>query len=279
MKTRVTSLLVTTFILSASLSSHAEILMAWKRTPLPIDLHVNQERIIFVDKNVAVGLPPELDKSKIQVQSMGGAVYLKSLAVFDLQRIQLRDVETGQIILLDLRSQNRQEKLDSVRIVNETVENNVNTISQTQMPDPENEQKIESNLPAPAALVRYAAQSLYAPLRTVEPLPGVRRIATKLPKNIPNLMPNLSLSAMPLESWGLDNYVVTAIRLKNQMNYQVNLDPKYLQGYFYSAAFQHHWLGPKGSSEDTTIVYIVTEGSPNHAFIIPRTVKAKSAKN
>ncbi|MDP8189069.1 TIGR03749 family integrating conjugative element protein [Pasteurella skyensis] len=276
MKNRETSLLLAILFLSVPFSSYAEILMPWKRTPLPIDLHVGQERIIFVDKNVQVGLPPSLD-GKLRVQSMGGAVYLKPTETFDLNRIQLRDIESGQIILLDLKSRSLKGKLESVRIIiDETVENNTKSVSQTQVADPKATNNIESSLPAPAALIRYAAQSLYAPLRTVEPLPGVRRITTKLPKNIPHLMSNLSLKATLLDSWGLGRYVVTAIKLENLASYQVNLDPRNLQGYFYSAAFQHDWLGAKGSSEDTTVVYLVTEGSPNRAFILPHTIKTKT---
>ncbi|WP_419851710.1 TIGR03749 family integrating conjugative element protein [Actinobacillus pleuropneumoniae] len=278
MNIRDTTLLLTALCLSSvSFSACAEILMPWKRTPLPIDLHVGEERVILVDKNVQVGLPPELD-GKLRVQSTGGAVYLKANTIFDLNRIQLRDVESGQIILIDLKSRAHKGKLESIRIVmDESVENSKLLVSQTQVPDLQAaETQQQSALPTPAALIRYAAQSLYAPLRTVEPLDGVRRVAAKLPKSIPNLMPNLTLNATPLDSWGLDGYVVTAIRLKNQAAHQVSLDPRDLQGYFYSAAFQHNWLGPKGTAEDTTVVYIVTEGNPNRAFILPRTAKAKN---
>ncbi|MDU8924316.1 TIGR03749 family integrating conjugative element protein [Pasteurellaceae bacterium LIM206] len=277
MNIRGATLLLTALCLStASFSACAEILMPWKRTPLPVDLHVGEERIIFVDRNVQVGLPPELD-GKLRVQSMGGAVYLKANTAFDLSRIQLRDVESGQIILIDLKSLIRKGKLESVRIViDEPVDSSRNLVSQTQVADLQaTRQKQPSALPAPAALTRYAAQSLYAPLRTVEPLDGVRRVAAKLPKSIPGLMPNLTLSATPLDSWGLDGYVVTAVRLKNQAAHQVSLDPRNLQGYFYSVTFQHNWLGPKGTAEDTTVAYIVTEGKPDRAFILPvRTMKA-----
>ncbi|AUI65871.1 TIGR03749 family integrating conjugative element protein [Glaesserella australis] len=270
------TLLLTTLL---SLPAQSEILMQWNRVPLPIDLNVNQERIVFVDKNVQVGLPSELD-GKLRVQSTGGAVYLKANETFDLNRIQLRDMETGQIVLLDVRSKANTGKLESVRIIfDESVSNNKTGIAQTDISDPDvsMENPVKSQLPPPAALTRYAAQSLYAPLRTVEPLPGVRRIAAKLPKSLPTLMPNLSILATPLDSWGLDGYVVTAVRLKNLAPYQVNLDPRYLQGYFYSATFQHNWLGKKGTPEDTTVVYLVTEGAPNQAFVPNVIVKKASS--
>lgn len=257
-------------------TANADILMPWKRIPLNIDLNVDNERIIFVDKNVKVGYPAELD-GKITIQSSGGAVYLKASEPFETQRIQLRDMESGQLILLDITSKANKEKLDAVRIVfDENVVNNHQKVDQTMLSDTDISEQKSSALPPPAALTRYAAQSLYAPLRTVEPLEGVRRVGVKLPKSLPNLMPNLTLSARPLESWGLDNYVVTAVRLKNLANERVTLDPRYLQGYFYSATFQHNWLGENGTPEDTTVVYLVTDGSPQNAFIpLPQIGKTK----
>ncbi|MGQ9444982.1 TIGR03749 family integrating conjugative element protein [[Pasteurella] aerogenes] len=264
-KTALTLLLMTvTPIVSA------EVLMQWNRVPLDINLNVNEERIIFVDKNVQVGIPSTLN-SKLRVQSSGGAVYLKALDVFDLNRIQLRDLESGQLILLDVRSRNNSGKLENVRLVfNDTVENNKVSVEQTRVTD-SLESTPKSNLPIPAALTRYAAQSLYAPLRTVEPLPGVKRMAMKLPKTLPTLLPNLSVRATPLETWGLDNYTVTAVKLQNLETFRVDLDPRYIQGNFYSATFQHSWLGSHGSLEDTTVVYLVVNGSPNQALIAPVT--------
>lgn len=259
--------------------SMAEKLMQWQRIPLPIDLHVNQERILFLDKNVQVGLPPELD-GKIEVQSMGGAVYLKAKAPFDLSRVQLRDIESGQIVLLDLKSRESQSVLEAVRIVFEdSVANNQEKIAQTSVTDEDNDLgKVQSALPIPAALVRYAAQSLYAPLRTVEPLAGVRRVALKLPKSLPTLIPNLPLYATPLESWGLADYVVTAVRLRNATAHKLTLDPRYLQGHFYAAAFQHSWLGEAGTPEDTTVVYLVTQGEVSKAIIPSSLVKQRGKK-
>lgn len=265
-----------------SLVAQAEVLMQWNRIPLRVDLNVGQERIIFFDKNVRVGLPAEVD-GKVEVQSTGGAVYFKAKEAFDLSRIQFRDMESNQLILIDMKAINAKGKPDNVRVLySETVANNTPSVAQTDVADGLPEQR-ESALPVPAALTRYAAQSLYAPLRTVEPLDGVKRVAVKLPKTINNLMPNFLIHATPLEAWGLDGYVVTAVRIKNLENIRIQLDPRYLQGYFYAATFQHNWLGERGSSEDTTVVYLVTEGRPENAFIpmsqMANNVKKNTTKN
>lgn len=276
-------LLLTILLSLATTLTQAELLMPWKRIPLTIDLNVNEERIIFVDKNVAVGIPAEIE-NKLRVQSIGGTVYLKSNDVFELSRLQLRDIESGEIILIDLRSRANKGRLEPVRILfNEDVATNNKHLPQTAISDKETMTPPTSQLPIPAALTRYAAQSLYAPLRTVEPLPGVRRVALKLPKSLPTLLPNLYVHSTPLESWGLGEYVVTAVRIKNLSKNPVDLDPHYLQGYFYAATFQHAFLGETGSPEDTTVVYLVTEGNPSNAFIpqvhfVPSNKKAVTVK-
>ncbi|WP_163311250.1 DUF3438 family protein, partial [Klebsiella aerogenes] len=44
--------------------------------------------------------------------------------------------------------------------------------------------------PLPVLLTRYAAQNLYAPLRTVEPVPGVQSLSLTLPKTLTALYPS-----------------------------------------------------------------------------------------
>ena len=79
----------------------ADELMKWERIPLQIPLKVGQERVVFVDKNVRVGFPPALN-GKLRVQSTGGAVYLKADSAFPQTRVQLQDVESGEVLLFSL---------------------------------------------------------------------------------------------------------------------------------------------------------------------------------
>lgn len=78
-------------------------LMKWERIPLKVTLHVNEERIVFIERNVRVGFPPEL-KGKLRIQSAGGAVYLLAKAPFSYTRLVLQDVENGEMILLDINA-------------------------------------------------------------------------------------------------------------------------------------------------------------------------------
>ena len=70
---------------------------------------------------------------------------------------------------------------------------------------------------------------------------------------------------------------MVALTLRNQHSEKVIRDPRRLQGNFYSATFQHRWLGTNGTPEDTTTVYLVTKGRPDAAFL-PEPVKSKTSR-
>ncbi len=95
------SLLLSPLVSLNSELAKADEFMKWERIPLQIPLQVGLERVVFVDKNVRVGFPPALN-GKLRVQSTGGAVYLKADSAFPQTRVQLQDVESGEVILLDV---------------------------------------------------------------------------------------------------------------------------------------------------------------------------------
>src|SRR3546814_4150424 len=49
----------------------------------------------------------------------------------------------------------------------------------------------------------------------------------------------------------------------------VTLDPRVLQGDFLTATFQHEALGPRGTPEDTTVLYLVTRGHSLAQSLLP----------
>jgi len=271
----------------AALPAQAVELVKWERIPLPVSLHVGQERIVFVNRNVRVGFPPEL-KGKLRVQSTGGAVYLQPGELFARTRLVLQDVENGEMILLDISAEEGKNVLEPVSLVYQgevssstgngdvaVTDNKTATTGEQQSISKPKDKK--SAMPLPVAMTRYAAQSLYAPSRTIEPLPGVHTISLALPERLTSLLPSESVEVKPLAAWGLLGYSVVALTLRNQRSEKVVLDPRRLQGNFYSATFQHRWLGASGTPEDTTTVYLVTKGRPDAAFL-PEPVKAKTGK-
>ncbi|BBV00370.1 MULTISPECIES: TIGR03749 family integrating conjugative element protein [Providencia] len=271
-------LLLTSLTLTVSFSVQAVELVRWERIPLPVKLHVGQERIVFVEKNVRVGFPPSLN-NKLRVQSTGGAVYLRAESEFPQTRLQLQDVESGEIVLLDVSATSGKNALEPMRVVYKgevTQQSSQQAVKRQGIAGStvnektdagEQRQKVRYSAPLPVVLTRYAAQNLYAPLRTLEPLPGVQPLSLALPASLSTLYPTEPLAATPLAGWRAGEYSVVAVKLINRSDNKVVLDPRRLNGQFVSAAFQHRWLGGKGSPEDTTTVYLVMKGKPENSFI------------
>lgn len=238
-------------------------LLHWDRKPLPVDLPVGTERVIVLDRNVRVGLPPELaDSETLRVQSAGGAIYLKADKPFDTQRVRLQDVETNEVVLFDLTAMENGASDEEIQVVFSEDEQ----VDAEEASSPESREQAEgsstsANTPVPVVLTRFAAQSLYAPTRTIEPVQGVNRVAMRLPESMPSLLPALPVSATPVAAWKLDGWTVTAVKLSNRdPSRAFEMDPRWLQGDLYSATFMHPTLGRRGSVRDTTTVFIVTEG-------------------
>ena len=99
--------------------SHAIEILRWQRLPLAVPLVVGQERVVFIDRNVRVGLPPSLGE-RLRVQSAGGAIYLRASEAIAPTRLQLQDVESGAIVLVDIAATDAgegEQPLEPVRIV------------------------------------------------------------------------------------------------------------------------------------------------------------------
>ena len=101
MKHPVLALLGLLAVAAAPVAQAVEILR-WERMPLAVPLKVGQERIVFIDRNVRVGVPAGVGE-RLRVQSASGAVYLRASEPIEPTRLQLQDADTGALILLDIQ--------------------------------------------------------------------------------------------------------------------------------------------------------------------------------
>ncbi|QRK81796.1 TIGR03749 family integrating conjugative element protein [Pseudomonas granadensis] len=273
------ALLSLPFSLIVTVSQAVEV-MQWKRLPLAIPLFVGQERVIFIDRNVRVGVPAELGE-RLRVQSAAGTVYLRANETIEPTRLQLQDAVTGELILLDimaLESKPGQAPLEDVRVIAQASEApSPATAPATKQSERETEPAPRT--PIPVALTRYAAQNLYAPLRTVEPLPGVRRVNVTKDLSLDLLIPSLPVQAKALAAWRLDGYWVTAVHLSNLSPAPIDLDPRLLLGDFATATFQHLHLGPKGDPAEATVAYITTHNHGLGRSLLPTISPIDAALN
>ncbi|MFK4135353.1 integrating conjugative element protein [Pseudomonas luteola] len=271
------SLAALTLVLTTQVANAVEI-VRWERLPLAVPLVVGQERIIFVDQNVRVGVPNTI-KENLRVQSTGGAIYLKADKAIEPTRLQLQVVNTGEIILVDIMAKDadkNQAVLEPVKIVQgeSPSKHYGQTNAELTSEEEETDEAVENNAPVretpvPVVLTRYAAQNLYAPLRTVEPVDGVSVVNLSRHLDLSTLLPSQPIQAQALAAWRLDDFYVTAIKLRNLSAQLIVLDPRELQGNFATATFQHNTLGNRGTSADTTVVYLVTQGQPLANALFP----------
>jgi len=99
------SLLAALFLgLGVAAPGQATQILHWKRLPLAVPLTVGQERVVFLDRKVRVGIPTALS-DRLRIQSTGGALYLRASTVVPPTRLQVQDVQTGMIILLDVAAE------------------------------------------------------------------------------------------------------------------------------------------------------------------------------
>jgi integrating conjugative element protein (TIGR03749 family) len=270
------------FGLLAATSSRAVEMLHWDHLPLPVPLIVGEERVVILDRPVRIGLPAALE-GRLRVQSADGAVYLRASAPTSTTRLELQDMRTGELILLDVtarRAAPHEAPLEPIRIVDDLASGSREDAraDDVRQPSASGPERPRGTPPTPlaVALTRYAAQSLYAPLRTVEPLPGVTSVAVAASLPLDTLLPALPVRATALAAWRLDGECVTAVKLTNTSARWIDLDPRALQGDFVAATFQHPNLGPAGRSTDTTVVYLITRGGIGQ-HLLPHTSRFDAA--
>jgi len=280
-------LIIGLLLLNVCGRANAVEILRWDRIPLALPLIVDQERIVFVDQNVRVGLPRNL-VDKLRVQSTGGALYLLAKEPIEPTRLQLQNMSSGEIMLVDIiatAGKPNQVAPEPVKIVagespsprygqvssKPTSSHAATPTSQSNAQD-EDPPKPRRETPLPVVMTRYAAQMLYAPLRTVEPVDGITQVNLKRGMDLTTLLPTLPLEASALGSWRLDEYWITAVKLRNNSAQHLTLDPRELMGDFITATFQHPYLGAKGDATDTTTVYLVTRGHSLTESLLPATV-------
>ena len=255
---------------------HALEILRWERLPLPVALVVGEERVVFIDRNVRVGVPASVG-AHLRVQSAGGAIYLRASEPIPPTRLQLQDVESGAMILIDIAAEPAKEgqaPLEPVRIVEAEAPAKRYGGGATRGADEPTDASADKatplrETPVPVVLTRHAAQNLYAPLRTVEPVAGIGRVNLRRELKLDSLLPALPVHARALAGWRLDDQWVTAIRLTNASARGFDLDPRSLQGNFVAATFQHPNLGPAGTPSDTTMLYLVTRGHGLAESLLP----------
>lgn len=221
--------------------------VAWRKTPIVIELPVGTERLVRFPGAVKVGVPPQL-QAVLRIQSIAGTAYLLAHQPFASTRVIVRGFDDGQVYLLDLSANAESASNAPVEIF---------------LPDQPTAdgQEIGSASPAPpqygyVTLTRFAAQQLYAPARLLKELPGVVRVPVK--REPVALVRGDAVETVPLIAWRAGDLYLTAVKLTNKTDRPQTLDPRTLRGSWLAAVFQHNRLHAASSEADRTVVYLIS---------------------
>src|SRR5690606_11157711 len=149
----------------------------------------------------------------LRVQSAGGAIYLRASEPIPPTRLQLQDVESGAMILIDIAAEPAKEgeaPLEPVRHVEAEAPakryGGGADVGADELPDASAVQTAPlRDTPVPVVLTRRAVQILYAPLRTVEPVAGIGRVNLRRDLVLDTLLPALPVRARALAAWRLED--------------------------------------------------------------------------
>lgn len=243
--------------------------VAWKKTPINVDLVVGVEQMVILPQDGAVGLPPALSNTNVfRTLVTGGAAYWTALEPFDAKRIKVR-LDSGEFLLFDVSA--RVEKsppamTDPIQVVVES--SGTRSESATS--------RTTQNGPSPATLfelIRYAAQELYSPARLVAAVPGVRPVPVGLKGNLTALYDqgrHKGLIVQPHKAWAVDGLYVTAFVVTNEHTHRMILDNRKVRHapnakrngvapHFVASTFFETELEPRGTPGNRTTLFIVTD--------------------
>lgn len=227
--------------------------VVWDKTPIHLNLSLNQERLVRFPQAIQVVESEAGDK--ISVLKVQDALYLKANEAFSNKRLLIQLMPQGEVMILSLTADDKINAVDPVEVLLEKVNDSQPTNQDT-----------KNNLDLNAiTLTRFAIQSLYAPDRLLVMPEGVSRTPMQTRRDI-HLVYGASISAHPLASWHGGDFYVTAVELKNQLKQEVILDPRHIIGNWQTAAFYPtNTLAGRGN-EDTSTVFLVSDRHFNEAM-------------
>ncbi len=237
-------------LLALIASQHALALNAehvlWDKTPIPLELPLNEERLVHFPQ--AVSIIDNEAADKIAVLKVQDTLYLKGKETFQNKRLLVQLMPQGEVIILNLNVSDKAHDVKPVDILLEAKEDTTNPTQETSNP-------LDPNA---VTLTRFAIQSLYAPQRLLVIPDGLGRVPMQTRKQI-SLFYGASIEARPLISWHGGSFYVTAVELKNLLNKEMIVDPRQMTGNWQTATFYPtNTLAPRGK-EDTTTVFLVSD--------------------
>lgn len=220
--------------------------------PLTIVLRKDHEHRLRFPEPVLIEVPEDFLVSAKLLQTDSQVVYITPSRLLEAQRLVALSQDRDRIYLLDISVSEKASLSDYL------IEEPSLIAAQT---DEEAVPVAKPRNPAPVELTRYAAQALYGPVRLLPRRTPIRPIAA------PEIAGNLDLirsqrgesfHVRTVAAWRGYGLHLVAIEIQNLSPLLVRLDPRLVRGNWVTVTSQHAHLGPRGTPEDKTTLYLVS---------------------
>lgn len=239
----------------------ADEVRVWNRDPITIVLPVGQEIRVTFPVDVNIQIPMTIAQQLESLAPNQQVIYWKATAPFEKARVVASSTDNESVYLVDLIA-DPQATTGSIVIEDPERIKAAHIESVESGSTPTTNATTELSDPPEIVLTRFAAQTLYAPRRLV---PTSRDIYPVNGVQIPLEFPLLRSQAGEkyryriVGSWSGYGRYITAVLVINQSPIQLQINPGLVQGNFTHITPQHLYLGPKGSLEDRTTLYLISE--------------------
>ncbi len=243
-------------IISSIGFANATAVAVWNKKPIDVELPIGKERIISFSDNVRLGVSKSL-QSKIKVTNVAGSIYITALQKFPKSRLQVVFTSTGETALLDIYSINVDGEYEPEDLKIITAKEQEITVDQKV------EQLKASSKVSIKELVQFASQDWFAPTRLKPHNNLIQEREVSKPVNLDLLFMGSSAGLFdlkPLKEYSAGVYYLTAIGLRNRTAWGQQIKYSDIDPYVTTISSQHTFVGPRGEQNDTTILYVVTEG-------------------
>lgn len=232
--------------------------LVWTKQPITIVLPVGKEVRVTFPTEVALQLPMAVTDKLESLAPNEQVVYWKATEAFDPVRAIAASSDNESVYLIDLVAQPgalteaiRIEDPDRIVAATPQEATSESVSTKTELLDPPE-----------IVLTRFASQSLYAPRRLM-PVNGDIHVqpVSAIPASFPLMRSQQGerYAYSVVGAWSGYGRYITAVMVRNESAVSVQINPGLVNGNFTHITPQHLTLGPLGSLEDRTTLYLISD--------------------
>lgn len=253
-------------MLSVAHTSNADVRRVWDEKPMTIILPVGQEVRVTFPTDVQVQVPLGVSEKLTSLAPNPKMIYWTASEEFTSSRVIATAKDGGTVYVVDIAAEKSALKEDV--LIEDPARISVSESGKPKAPSPntndsasdDDGQVLED--PAEIILTRYASQTLYAPSRLMPADPRINQVNyLAIGKEFPLLQSGHGehVSVSVVGSWAGFGRYITAILIINQSPIGFQFDASRVRGNFTHITSQHLYIGAKGTLEDRTTIYVVSE--------------------